>query len=108
MDAEDIEALGVRHVQARLTEKEFAAVKSKAGGGRGDLQKFARGAILAAISESSEKAPYPYVRENRKLHNKIEDILNSKDQKAVGFLAQTVELCHERLRPAPKKKRAFS
>jgi len=105
MDAQDPELMGVRHVQIRVTDEVFAAIKQKSGNGQGALQRFVRDATLRALDPAGEP-PYPYRKENRELHEKLEKILNSGDAGVINAVIPNIEVFFERRRKGAEKPRS--
>src|SRR5665213_2043523 len=97
MDVDKTDSLGVRHVQARLTEKEFALVRAKVGSVRGAMQNFARNAVLLALAVPTADNRLEISSENERPHALLAELLASRERAfAVSFLEALYEAACDR------------
>lgn len=56
-----------------------------------------------SIGKHERKVPYPYRGVNRELHDKLEAVLNSGDQKTLSAVVPNIELFFDRLKPSARR-----
>jgi hypothetical protein len=104
-------------ISVRVSEDEKLQIEKKLVAERTKAQRLLYGWLMewlagnkktAAASTSAQSSTNHesiYRTENRELHEKLEAILNSGDQRILDAVVPNIEVFYDRMRPAQRKRR---